>query len=115
MHRLGFVPEEIPELIDRLKKQTAVIPRSVFSHFAGDGAQFGSFTRRQISFEAASECLGGFQHKILRHICNTADRTLSGCPVRYGAFGNRSLRIDPFTNQIIHNGIKTTILQIHEV
>jgi alanine racemase len=31
MHRLGFAPEEIPELIDRLKKQTAVIPRSVFS------------------------------------------------------------------------------------
>lgn len=33
MHRLGFAPEEIPELIDRLKKQTAVIPRSVFSHW----------------------------------------------------------------------------------
>ena len=41
MHRLGFAPEEIPELIDRLKKQTAVIPRSVFSHLVGsDGAQF---------------------------------------------------------------------------
>ncbi len=28
MHRLGFTPDEIPELIERLKKQTAVIPRS---------------------------------------------------------------------------------------
>jgi alanine racemase len=32
MHRLGFAPEEIPALVDRLHRQSAVIPRSVFSH-----------------------------------------------------------------------------------
>ena len=75
MHRLGFTPDEIPELIERLKKQTAVIPRSVFSHLVGsDAEQFDSFTRRQIeAFERASQELQeAFPHKILRHICNTA-------------------------------------------
>jgi alanine racemase len=36
MHRLGFDPEkDMEKLIDRLKHQNAVIPRSVFSHFVG--------------------------------------------------------------------------------
>ena len=36
MHRLGFDPQtDIPVLIDRLTHQTAVVPRSVFSHFVG--------------------------------------------------------------------------------
>ena len=121
MHRLGFAPEEIPELIDRLKKQTAVIPRSVFSHLVGsDGAQFDSFTRRQIEmFEAASECLQeAFQHKILRHICNTAGiERYPGAQFDMVRLGIGLYGIDPFTNQIINNvsTLKTTILQIHEV
>ena len=108
-------------LIDRLKKQTAVIPRSVFSHLVGsDGAQFDSFTRRQIEmFEAASECLQeAFQHKILRHICNTAGiERYPGAQFDMVRLGIGLYGIDPFTNQIIHNvsTLKTTILQIHEV
>ena len=36
MHRLGFDPvDDIFKLIDRLKHQNAIIPRSVFSHFVG--------------------------------------------------------------------------------
>ena len=36
MHRLGFNPKtDMPQLIDRLKHQSALIPRSVFSHFVG--------------------------------------------------------------------------------
>ena len=36
MHRLGFDPvDDIYKLVDRLKHQTAIIPRSVFSHFVG--------------------------------------------------------------------------------
>lgn len=30
MNRLGFEPTEIPQLIERLHRQSAVIPRSVF-------------------------------------------------------------------------------------
>ena len=75
MHRLGFTPDEIPELIERLKKQTAVIPRSVFSHLVGsDAEQFDSFTRRQIeAFERASQELQeAFPHRYCATICNTA-------------------------------------------
>ena len=39
MHRLGFAPEEIPALVDRLHRQSAVIPRSVFSHLVGSDAE----------------------------------------------------------------------------
>ena len=48
MSRLGFRPDEIPRLIKRLQQQNAVIPRSVFSHFAGsDSPMFDEFTRTQ--------------------------------------------------------------------
>lgn len=43
MHRLGFAPEDMPRLIERLKGQNAVIARSVFSHLVGsDSQQFDS-------------------------------------------------------------------------
>ena len=89
-------------------------------HVLSDGAQFDSFTRRQIEmFEAASECLQeAFQHKILRHICNTAGiERYPGAQFDMVRLGIGLYGIDPFTNQIIHNvsTLKTTILQIHEV
>jgi len=121
MHRLGFTPDEIPELIERLKKQTAVIPRSVFSHLVGsDAEQFDSFTRRQIeAFEQASQELQeAFPHKILRHICNTAGiERYPGAQFDMVRLGIGLYGVDPFTNKIIHNvsTLKTTILQIHDV
>ncbi|MGL5262033.1 MAG: bifunctional UDP-N-acetylmuramoyl-tripeptide:D-alanyl-D-alanine ligase/alanine racemase, partial [Bacteroides sp.] len=75
MHRLGFMPDEIPALIDRLKHQNSLIPKSVFSHLVGsDSSEFDEFTRTQIArFESASEQLqAAFSHKIIRHICNSA-------------------------------------------
>lgn len=46
MHRLGFDPEkDMPLLVERLKRQSAVIPRSVFSHFVGsDSDDFDAFS-----------------------------------------------------------------------
>lgn len=75
MNRLGFLPSEIPELIERLKGQTALIPRSVFSHLVGaDDEALDDFTRQQIRlFDEASELFtSAFSHKILRHLCNSA-------------------------------------------
>lgn len=121
MHRLGFLPEEIPTLIARLKAQNAVMPRSVFSHFVGsDSPQFDAFTRRQIAvFEKASSVLqAAFPHKILRHICNTAgierfpEAQYDMVRLGLGLYG-----INPINNGTLHNisTLKTTILQIHEV
>ena len=108
-------------MIERLKKQTAVIPRSVFSHLVGsDAEQFDSFTRRQIeAFEQASQELqAAFPHKILRHICNTAGiERYPGAQFDMVRLGIGLYGVDPFTNKIIHNvsTLKTTILQIHDV
>ena len=121
MHRLGFAPSDIPELVNRLKRQTAVIPRSVFSHLVGsDGAQFDAFTRKQIeTFENASRQLqDSFSHKILRHICNTAGiERYPGAQFDMVRLGLGLYGVCPFTNRILHNvsTLKTTILQIHDV
>ena len=121
MHRLGFEPDEIPELISRLKRQTAVIPRSVFSHLVGsDSTDFDAFTRKQIeTFESASEALQeAFSHKILRHICNTAGiQRYPGAQFDMVRLGLGLYGIDPFTNGVLKpvGTLKTTILQIHTV
>lgn len=121
MHRLGFSPDEVPALIQRLKNQNAVIPRSVFSHFVGsDSEQFDAFTHRQIErFDRGSKLLQeAFNHKILRHICNTAgierfpEAQYDMVRLGIGLYG-----ISPIDNSIIHNvsTLRTTILQIREV
>ena len=121
MHRLGFAPQDIPELIARLKRQTSVIPRSVFSHLVGsDSAQFDAFTRKQIeTFEKASEELQeAFPHKILRHICNTAGiERYQGAQFDMVRLGLGLYGVNPFTNRMLHNvsTLKTTILQIRDV
>lgn len=121
MHRLGFEPSEIPELIRRLKRQNAVIPRSVFSHLVGsDSAQFDAFTRRQIEmFEQATEELqSAFSHKILRHICNTAGiLRYPGAHFDMVRLGIGLYGVEPFTNKMLHNvsTLKTTVLQIRNV
>ncbi len=121
MHRLGFAPSDIPALIERLDRQTAVIPRSVFTHLVGsDSAQFDAFTRRQIETfeEAAAELQAAFPHKILRHVCNTAGiQRYPGAQFDMVRLGIGLYGVDPFTNKMLHNvsTLKTTILQIHDV
>jgi alanine racemase len=121
MHRLGFAPAEVPALIERLKRQTAVVPRSVFSHLVGsDSTQFDTFTRQQIeTFEAAAATLqAAYSHKILRHICNTAGiERYPGAQFEMVRLGLGLYGVDPFTNRMLHNvsTLRTTILQIHDV
>ena len=122
MHRLGFDPEhDLPALIDRLQHQTALLPRSVFSHFVGsDSPDFDAFSAHQFElFDKASRQLQeAFPYKILRHICNSAgierfpERHLDMVRLGLGLYG-----IDPIDNRVLNNvtTLKTTILQIHEV
>ena len=121
MHRLGFAPDEVPQLIERLKAQNAVLVRSVFSHLVGsDSPQFDAFTRRQIErFEAASAQLQeAFPHKILRHICNSAAiERFPGAQFDMVRLGIGLYGISPIDNSILHNvsTLQTTILQIRQV
>lgn len=122
MHRLGFHPvEDIDRLIGRLKGQNAVIPRSVFSHFVGaDNDDFDAFSDQQFTLfeEATIKLQAAFDHKILRHIDNSAgiehfpERQLDMCRLGLGLYG-----INPRGNSIIHNvcTLKTTILQMRQV
>ena len=131
MHRLGFdvggtsdLKSQIPELIDRLLHQQAVIPRSVFSHFVGsDSSDFDDFSAEQFHrFDEASRQLqAAFSHKILRHIDNSAgiehfpDRQLDMCRLGIGLYG-----VDPYvpsSNSTLKcvTTLKTTILQLRHV
>lgn len=121
MHRLGFAPNEMPELIKRLKSQNAVLPRSVFSHLVGsDSTKFDTFTRNQIEvFEKASlQLTSAFQHKILRHICNSAGiERFPGAQFDMVRLGIGLYGVSAVDNSIINNvsTLKTTILQIRDV
>ena len=75
MHRLGFEPQDIEQLIARLKGQNQVKVRSIFSHLAGaDETKFDTFTRQQIAtFSACADQLSAtFSHHIIRHILNSS-------------------------------------------
>ena len=122
MHRLGFDPvDDIFKLIDRLKHQNAIIPRSVFSHFVGsDSDNFDEFSAQQFAlFEEGSQKLQSvFTHKILRHMDNSAgiehfpERQMDMCRLGIGLYG-----VDPRDNHMLHtvSTLKTTILQMRHV
>ena len=122
MHRLGFMPEEIPAVVELLKQQTTLTPRSIFSHFAGsDSPLFDDFSKQQLQrFSTAAETLQqAFRHKILRHICNSAgterftDARMDIVRLGIGLYGispteeNKNLR--PIST------LKTIILQMRDV
>ena len=122
MHRLGFDPvQDIDELIDRLKHQNAIIPRSVFSHFVGsDSDGFDDFSAQQFALfdEGSRKLQSVFTHKILRHMDNSAgiehfpERQMDMCRLGIGLYG-----VDPRDNHILHtvSTLKTTILQMRHV
>ena len=122
MHRLGFNPrEDMDRLIDILKHQNAVIPRSVFSHFVGsDSEDFDNFSAMQFRLfdEGSSRLQEAFPHKILRHMDNSAgiehfpDRQLDMCRLGIGLYG-----VNPCTSDMLApvSTLKTTILQLRHV
>ena len=139
MHRLGFNASDeaentdIASLIDRLKHQSAIIPRSVFTHFVGsDSDDFDNFSALQFQrFDCASRQLqAAFNHKILRHICNSAgiehfpERQLDMCRLGIGLYGVEPLSekikaksevLDHYSSLQCVSTLKTTILQIRNV
>ena len=75
MHRLGFVEDDLNELIIRLKNNKQLKIQSVFSHLAGsDESALDDFTRYQINVfqKMSAEIQVHFNYPILRHILNSA-------------------------------------------
>lgn len=75
MHRLGFMPTDVPGLIKRINNNPLICIQSVFSHLvASDNPSFDDFSRKQI------EILDGLKkqfeqnvdNKVLFHIANSS-------------------------------------------
>lgn len=74
MHRLGFLEEQLPELIDLLHSQDAIEPATVFSHLAvADEPEKDDYTQQQFDYfdRCCAKLQAAFSHKIMRHILNT--------------------------------------------
>lgn len=121
MHRLGFQPKDVPTICERLKEQSGVVARSIFSHLAGsDSSVFDDFTHQQLDTftQAAQEMEEKMEYKVIKHILNSAgierfanyqmDMVRLGIGL-YGvsASGQKGLRNV--------STLKTTILQIQDV
>jgi alanine racemase len=125
MHRLGFDPErDIDEVISRLKRQTAIIPRSVFSHFVGsDSDDFDRFSAEQFRKfqEGSSRLQAAFSHKILRHMDNSAaiehfpERQMEMCRLGLGLYGYDPRNSGGSSPLKPVSTLKTTILQLRHV
>lgn len=121
MHRLGFQPEEVVALCERLKTQSGVRVRSVFSHLVGsDSYVFDDFTHEQIEkFQHAAAVLEeGLEHKVIKHILNT------GGIERFTEYQMDMVRLGIGLYGVSASGmaglqtvstLKTTILQIQHV
>jgi len=75
MHRLGFMEDDLPELIARLQQTQAVAVKSILSHLAAsDNMAFVDFTLGQIKlFKSLSEQLmKALQIQPILHLLNTS-------------------------------------------
>ena len=74
MHRLGFVYDELPKLVELLKSQDNVCPASIFSHLCtADDLHDDSYAHFQLEYfdRCCNTFVPAFNHKIIRHILNT--------------------------------------------
>ncbi|MEG1586224.1 MAG: bifunctional UDP-N-acetylmuramoyl-tripeptide:D-alanyl-D-alanine ligase/alanine racemase [Bacteroidales bacterium] len=122
MHRLGFLPAEMEELIELLTHQNTVIVRSVFSHLAGsDEEQFDYFTRYQIDIfkTCAQKIEAAFDHKILKHILNSAgierfpEEQMDMVRLGIGLYGIEASQKEMHLRNV--STLRSTILQIKEL
>ena len=122
MHRLGFLPEDIDALIERIKANPKLRIKSVFSHFAtSDMPEEDDFVMHQIEqFEMMSQrIVTAFPYKIMRHLLNTAgisrftDYQYDMVRLGIGVYG---VAVCDEDRGKLHNvmSLKTTIKQIKE-
>jgi alanine racemase len=124
MHRLGFLPEEIDELLDILYSRPFIRVRSIFSHLAAsDDPSFDEETKIQIAiFEAIYQKISSLiKYNPIRHILNTNgilrfpeyqfDMARLGIGL-YGAGVNSRILLSDLHS--VHS-LRTQILQIKDI
>lgn len=121
MHRLGFQPKDMPQICEKIRLQSGVMVRSVFSHLAGsDSASFDDFTLRQLTlFDTASKELEkGLEYKVIRHILNSGGiERFSGYQLDMVRLGIGLYGVSASGKKGVKNvsTLRTTILQIQNV
>ncbi len=121
MHRLGFLPEEIPELLLKLSSQKGLRVKSVFSHLAASESWiFDEFTNQQMDLfkRVADELEEGLGFPIYRHVLNSAgierfaDSQHDMVRLGIGLYGVSASGLKGLRNVCT---LKTTILQVKHV
>lgn len=123
MHRLGFLPAELPAVIDTLNDRPNLTVATVFSHLVGaDESRFNTFSQQQYEQFIAGTALleAGLGYRPTRHLLNSAgivrfpDYKLDMVRVGIGLYGVESSRLEP--GQVRPVGtLKTTISQLKTV
>ncbi len=123
MHRLGFLEEEIPDVIAYLNEHPGQSVASVFSHLVGaDESVFNSFSRQQFeTFVRATEVLEqGLGYRPTRHLLNSAgivrfpEFRLDMVRLGIGLYGIESSQTEP--DQLMSVGtLRTVVSQIKTV
>ncbi len=75
MHRLGFLKDEVPKLIDTLKSKNNLKVASIFSHLAAsDEEVHDQFTQNQIKIfdDISNKIIEELDYPVTRHISNSA-------------------------------------------
>jgi alanine racemase len=123
MHRLGFLEEDIPELIKFLSEIDHIEVASVFSHLVGsDDPEHNDFSKYQIErFKLMSEdVISKLGYKPLRHISNTAaivrlpEAKFDMVRLGIGLYGVESSGLEQSSLENVGT-LKTTISQIKEL
>ena len=121
MHRLGFLPEQISELIELLKQQKGLRVKSIFSHLAASESWlFDDFTREQIEIldSVHKDFESQIGHPVWKHILNSAgierfhDAQWDMVRLGIGLYGVSASGMNGLQNVFT---LKTTILQIKEI
>ncbi|MBQ5843776.1 MAG: alanine racemase [Alistipes sp.] len=120
MHRLGFVSEDIPQLLTLLDKySTTIRVATVFTHLcASDEPSQDDFTRKQIAlFEQLSSCIiSHVGYSVLRHVAASAailrftEAHFDMCRLGLGMYGygyEHNDNLEPVST------LRTRIVQIH--
>ena len=106
MHRLGFTPEELPELIDLLRRQKVVRIQSLFSHLAtADCPELNSYTEQQLA-QFATMCAG----RIVRFPDHQYDMVRLGI----GLYGVATLPGGEPSGLRLVSSLRTVIIAIRE-
>lgn len=121
MNRLGFNPEDIDELIERLQNKPEIIVRSIFSHLvSSDDPDDDEFTLKQLQLfdSLSSDFQIKIKHPVIRHILNSngilrfSDFQLDMVRLGIGLYGFSAVDNDKLMNI---STLKTTIAQINTV